>query len=108
VDALAYAVGAAAIADRDHKTANAEKIKASRAKLAVSLKELGFDVWPSQTNFLLVRPPKGDAERIYQTLKVQGILIRYFNQPRLEDKLRISVGTEEQNQILVGAIAKML
>lgn len=108
VDALAYAVGAAAIADRDHKTANAEKIKASRAKLAVSFKELGFDVWPSQTNFLLVRPPNGDAERIYQTLKVRGILIRYFNQPRLEDKLRISVGTEEQNQILVKTLKEIL
>jgi histidinol-phosphate aminotransferase len=108
VDALAYAVGAAAIADQDHKTANAEKIKASRAKLAVSFKELGFDVWPSQTNFLLVRPPNGDAERIYQTLKVRGILIRYFNQPRLEDKLRISVGTEEQNQILVKTLKEIL
>jgi histidinol-phosphate aminotransferase len=108
VDALAYAVGAAAIADRDHKTANAEKIKASRTKLAVSFQELGFDVWPSQTNFLLVRPPNGDAERIYQTLKVRGILIRYFNQPRLEDKLRISVGTEEQNQILVKTLKEIL
>jgi histidinol-phosphate aminotransferase len=108
VDALAYAVGAAAIADQDHKTANAEKIKASRAKLAVSFKELGFDVWPSQTNFLLVRPPNGDAERIYQTLKVRGILIRYFNQPRLEDKLRISVGTEKQNQILVKTLKEIL
>ena len=108
VDALAYAVGAAAIADRDHKTANAEKIKASRAKLAISFRELGFDVWPSQTNFLLVRPPNGDAERIYQTLKVRGILIRYFNQPRLEDKLRISVGTEEQNQILVKTLKEIL
>jgi histidinol-phosphate aminotransferase len=108
VDALAYAVGAAAIADQDHKTANAEKIKASRAKLAVSFQELGFDVWPSQTNFLLVRPPNGDAERIYQTLKVRGILIRYFNQPRLEDKLRISVGTEEQNQILVKTLKEIL
>jgi histidinol-phosphate aminotransferase len=108
VDALAYAVGAAAIADQDHKIANAEKIKASRAKLAVSFQELGFDVWPSQTNFLLVRPPNGDAERIYQTLKVRGILIRYFNQPRLEDKLRISVGTEEQNQILVKTLKEIL
>ena len=97
-----------AIADQDHKTANADKIKASRAKLAVSFKELGFDVWPSQTNFLLVRSPNGDAERIYQTLKVQGILIRYFNQPRLQDKLRITVGTEEQNQILVKTLREIL
>jgi histidinol-phosphate aminotransferase len=108
VDAIAYAVAASAIADSDHKTANADKIKASRAKLAVSFKELGFEVWPSQTNFLLVRPPNGDAERIYQTLKERGILIRYFNQPRLDDKLRISIGTEEQNQILLKTLKEIL
>ena len=108
VDALAYLVGAAAIADQNYKTANTEKIKASRSKLALSLKELGFDIWPSQTNFLLVRPPNGDSERIYQRLKVEGILIRYFNQPRLADKLRITVGTEEQNQILIQTLKGIL
>ncbi|MCU0546741.1 MAG: histidinol-phosphate transaminase [Oscillatoriaceae cyanobacterium Prado104] len=108
VDAIAYAVAASAIADQDYKIANAEKIKASRSKLAISFKELGFQVWPSQTNFLLVRPPQGDAERIYQTLKARGILIRYFNQPRLTDKLRITVGTEEQNQILVKTLTEIL
>jgi histidinol-phosphate aminotransferase len=108
VDALAYLVGAAAIADQNYKTANAEKIKASRSRLALNLKELGFEIWPSQTNFLLVRPPNGDAERIYQTLKIEGILIRYFNQPRLADKLRITVGTEEQNQILVQILRRIL
>jgi histidinol-phosphate aminotransferase len=108
VDALAYLVGAAAIADQNYKTANAEQIKASRSKLALILKELGFEIWPSQTNFLLVRPPNGDAERIYQRLKVEGILIRYFNQPRLADKLRITVGTEEQNQMLVQSLRGIL
>jgi histidinol-phosphate aminotransferase len=108
VDAIAYAVAASAIADRDYKIANAEKIKVSREKLAISFKELGFQVWPSQTNFLLVRSPQGDAERIYQTLKVRGILIRYFNQPRLTDKLRITVGTEEQNQIVVKTLKEIL
>ncbi|MBE9185366.1 histidinol-phosphate transaminase [Microcoleus sp. LEGE 07076] len=108
VDAVAYAVAASAIADSEHKTANAQKIKASRAKLALSFQELGFKVWPSRTNFLLVRPLGGDAERIYQTLKERGILIRYFNQPRLEDKLRITVGTEEQNQILVKTLKEIL
>ncbi|MEZ2249938.1 MULTISPECIES: histidinol-phosphate transaminase [unclassified Microcoleus] len=108
VDALAYLVAAEAIADQTYKTANAEKIKASRQTLALSLQELGFDILPSQTNFLLVRPPQGDAERIYQRLKQEGILIRYFNQPRLADKLRITVGTEAQNQILVKILTEIL
>ncbi len=107
VDAVAAAVGAAAFADQSHKNANAEKVKASRAKLAEQLTGLGFRVWPSQANFLLTRPPKGDAEAIYKALKAGGILVRYFNQPTLNDKLRISIGTDEQNAALVRAIREI-
>jgi histidinol-phosphate aminotransferase len=104
VNALAAAVGAAAFGDQAHKIANAEKVKASRAKLAAGLEKLGFRVWPSQANFLLARPGGGDAERIYQDLKAAGILVRYFKQPGLEDKLRIAVGTDDQNGALCQAL----
>ena len=104
VSAASCAVGAAAIADQAHKNANAEKIKASRAALTGDLDGLGFRVWPSQSNFLLARPPAGDAERLYRALKERGILVRYFKEPRLDDKLRITVGTDEQNAALVAAI----
>ena len=107
VDAVAAAVGAAAFADQSHKNANAEKIKVSRAKLQADLKAMDFRVWPSQANFLLTRPPAGNAERIYQGLKAGGILVRYFNQPGLDDKLRITVGTDEQNAALTGAIKEI-
>ncbi len=108
VGALACGVGAAAFADQAHKAANAEKVKASRAKLAGELEGMGFRLWPSQSNFLLARPPAGDARRIYLDLKARGILVRYFNQPRLEDKLRITVGTDRQNAALVGALRTLL
>jgi histidinol-phosphate aminotransferase len=104
VDALACAVGAAAMGDQAHKNANAEKVKASRAKLSADLAKLGFRVWPSQSNFLLAAPPGGDAARLYQGLKARGILVRYFNEPRLDDKLRITVGTDEQDAALVAAL----
>lgn len=107
VDAITCAVGAAAIADQEYKLANVNKIKASRTKLANELQQLGFKVLPSQANFLLFQPPKGNAEYLYQTLKQQGILVRYFQQPHLEDKLRITVGTELQNQVLSEAIAQL-
>jgi len=103
IDAISCAVGAAAISDQAYKNACVARVKASRAKLAVDLKQLGFRVWDSQTNFLLVQPP-GNAEYLYQRLKEQGILVRYFQQPRLDDKLRITVGTDEQNQALVNAL----
>ncbi len=107
VDAVAAAVGAAAFADQDYKNANAEKIKAARAKLETELAEMDFRIWPSQANFLLTRPPAGEAERIYQGLKAGGILVRYFNQPGLDDKLRITVGTDEQNAALIGTIKEI-
>lgn len=104
IDAIATIVGAAAISDRAYKNECAEKIKKSREKLAIDIKNLGFTVLNSHGNFLLATPPKGNAEYLYFQLKVRGILVRYFKQPRLEDKLRITVGTEEQNQTLLEAL----
>lgn len=110
VDAVACLVGAAAFEDQAHKNACAEKVKASRAVLAAGLAAMGFRVWPSQSNFLLVRPPAGgrSAAGLYEALKDQGILVRYFQQPRLDDKLRISVGTDEQNRALLDAVRNLL
>jgi histidinol-phosphate aminotransferase len=104
IDAIACAVGAAAFRDQTHKTECAAKVKASRTTLAVDLKQLGYQVRASQANFLLVQPPKGNAQEVYLALKERGILVRYFNQPGLEDKLRITVGTDEQNQSLIEAL----
>jgi histidinol-phosphate aminotransferase len=108
LDAATIAVGSAALTDQAWKNANADKVKASRARLAAGLEKLGFKVWPSQSNFLLARPAAGDAERIYRSLKDRGILVRYFKEPRLDDKLRITVGTDQQNQALLAALGQLL
>ena len=68
---------------------------------------MGFKVLDSHGNFVLATPPQGNAEQLYLALKEQGILVRYFNQPRLDDKLRISVGTEEQNHRLIDALTRL-
>ncbi|MHC5825878.1 MAG: aminotransferase class I/II-fold pyridoxal phosphate-dependent enzyme, partial [Nostoc sp.] len=108
IDAIACAIGTAAITDQAYKNACVAKIKASRTKLATDLKQLGFHIWDSQANFLLAQPREGNAEYLYQKLKERGILIRYFKQPGLDDKLRITVGTNEQNQALVEALIYLL
>jgi histidinol-phosphate aminotransferase len=108
VDAIAGAVGAAAMSDQAYKNECVAKVKASRTKLAFDLKQLGFRLWDSQANFLLVQPPRGKAEQIYIALKDRGILVRYFKQTSLEDKLRITVGTNEQNQTLLEALIHLL
>jgi histidinol-phosphate aminotransferase len=108
IDAIAIALGTAAMRDREYKNACAEKVKASRTKLTADLKNLGFTVLDSQANFVLATPLTGNAEFLYLKLKERGILVRYFKQPGLEDKLRISVGTDEQNQILIEALVSLL
>ncbi|MEP0871379.1 histidinol-phosphate transaminase [Trichocoleus desertorum AS-A10] len=100
IDAIAALVGAAAMRDQTYKDACVAKVKASRTKLAQDLQHLGFWVWNSQTNFLLVEPPEKNAEQIFLALKEQDIWIRYFHQSGLKDKLRITIGTNEQNQTL--------
>jgi histidinol-phosphate aminotransferase len=107
VDALAIALGTAAMRDQAYKNDCAEKVKISRAKLMVDLKQLGFTVRESHGNFVLTTPPQ-PAEPIYLALKERGILVRYFGQPGLSDKLRITVGTEAQNQVLLEALVGLL
>lgn len=108
IDAIAISVGAAAITDQAYKNACVKRVKASRTKLATDLKQLGFQIWDSQTNFLLVQPNLVNAEYLYQKLKELLILVRYFKQPRLDDKLRITVGTDEQNQALIEALIYLM
>ncbi|MGL5943322.1 MAG: histidinol-phosphate transaminase [Waterburya sp.] len=104
VDAIAILVGAAAMRDQEYKNTCVEKVKRSRSKLTTDLQQIGFKVKNSQGNFLLVTPPNNQAQTLYQFLKQQNILVRYFDLPRLDNKLRITIGTDEQNHKLLQAI----
>jgi len=109
VDAVACAVGTAAMADQEYKNANCAKVVASRKALAPQLAALGLKVWPSESNFLLAGTADGSsAAPIYQALKARGILVRYFDQDRLRDKLRITVGTDQENAQLLAALKDVL
>ena len=98
------AVGLAAMQDQAYKNANAKQIVASRATLATALQDRNWRVWPSQANFLMVRPPEGNAAQVAEQLKAVGIFVRFINHPMMQDKLRITVGTESQNQALLEAL----
>lgn len=97
VSSLTEQLGAVAVRDQDYKNATAAKIKISRERLIADLRAIDWTVWPSQANFILARPADGEARRVYETLKADGILVRYFQHPDLRDKLRITIGTDEQN-----------
>ena len=104
VDAIAILVGTAAMQDQAYKNACADRVKRSRAKLIQDLQAINFTTRDSQGNFVLATPPNGQAAAIYQFLKQQDILVRYFDLPGLDDKLRITVGTESQNQRLLATL----
>ncbi|MBN1795182.1 MAG: histidinol-phosphate transaminase [Sedimentisphaerales bacterium] len=108
VDAIAIAAATAAIQDQDYFEENVEKVKSERARLTNELCSLGFDVPPSSSNFLLARCKDYKAEDIYDKLVEQNIYVRYFNVPGLDDKLRITAGTKEQNDILISRLKEIV
>jgi histidinol-phosphate aminotransferase len=108
VDAVAIAVATAAIKDLKHFKKSVEKIKKDREILTAQLRVLGFEVAASSANFVLARCGKLQASEIYEKLVQRNIYVRYFNLPGLADKLRITVGTNEQNDKLVLALREIL
>lgn len=109
-DVISQVLATAALRDRASAALSWDKVRIERARVASALVALGFQCAPSQSNFLLARVPAGDgrfvsteimAREFYQRLKDSGILVRYFDQPRLRDKLRITIGTHEENTRLL-------
>ncbi len=105
LNACGQAAALAAIQDYAYMEANVAKVRATRMRLRTTLQQLGFDVPESQSNFLLARwnaaPP---AKEIFETLRKQNILVRYFNARGLQNALRISVGTDAECDALLEAL----
>jgi len=96
---------AAAIRDVPYFEECRAKIIATREQAEASLTALGFSVLPSGSNFIFAKPPEGQsAEALYLSLKEQGILVRYFNKPRISDYLRITIGTDAEMQKLLDCL----
>ena len=108
VNAIAVALATAAIKDQKYFKENVETIKEQRKRLTEQLRALNFDVPESCTNFLLAKSKYGKADEIYDKLVQRNIYVRYFDLPTLSDKLRITVGTGEQNDKLVSALKEIL
>jgi histidinol-phosphate aminotransferase len=108
VDAVAIALATAAIKNQQYFKENVEKIKESRKELTEQLRLLNFEVPNSSTNFVLATSKSCKASEIYDKLVQRGIYVRYFDRPGIDDKLRITVGTKEQNQKLLSALQDIL
>jgi histidinol-phosphate aminotransferase len=107
VDMLTQAIGAAALRDSEYMEANAAKIRATRDRAVAELAGLGFHTLPSQTNFILSRPPL-DAEAMFLALRDKGFLVRYFKDERIRDRIRITIGTDEDMAAFVAAVREIL
>ena len=106
-DALSIVAAAAALEDQAYARGTWENIKAERTRVSAELTQLGWTVLPSQANFILASVPSGDGKAMYLGLKDQGILVRFFDLPGLQDKIRITIGHSHENNALLAGI-KML
>lgn len=104
---VSIAAGAAALADDDIMREHVRRVCTTRARLSERLRALGYEVPPSQANFVLARRPGRDQRGTYEALKERRILVRYFATPELYDAMRISVGTDAEIDALLTALGEV-
>ena len=105
---LPIAAGIAAFKDQEYFEATCQRVIDSRDRLTNNLHNLGFEVVPSAGNFIFVRHVKRAAEELALSLRQNGIIVRHFKQSRIEQFLRITIGTEKQNERLVSVLTSLL
>ena len=108
VDQLAAAGAVAAFKDKEYFESTCNKVIEYRQKLSDDLTQLGFVMQPSFTNFVFARHPKRDAGELAEALREHGVIVRHFRQVRIEQYLRITVGTPEQNNVLLEVLKVIL
>ena len=108
VNSLTSAAGVASLKLDEYNMKNCEIIMETRSRTERALRELGFEMTTSQTNFLFARHPAISGEDLYLELKKRGILIRHFKKERIKDYNRITIGTPEQMETVVATIKQVL
>ncbi|MCI5900377.1 MAG: histidinol-phosphate transaminase [Lachnospiraceae bacterium] len=101
-------IGRAALADRAYFEDTKARIIATRERVKGELSELGFTFGDSQSNFLFITHEKVAARELFEALKIKRIYVRYFNKPRIDNYLRVTIGTEEEMDALIAFLRKYL
>ena len=104
VDAVAQTVALAALNDLPWMRANVAKVRKTRARVAKTLAKRGWDILPSDSNFLFARPAHRPAAEIFAALRARHIYVRYFPGPRTGDRLRITIGTDAEMDTFLSAV----
>jgi len=108
LDRLALAGAVAALEDREYFARTCQAVIASRARLTRDLEALGFEVLPSAANFIFARHPQHDAAGLQAQLRDRSIIVRHFRTPRIDQFLRITVGTDAECAALVDALRTII
>ena len=108
VNRMTAAAGVAALKENDYYVGNARRIIDNRCWTVEKLRELGFDVTDSLSNFIFAKSSRINGEELYLQLKNRGILVRHFNKERISDYVRITVGTREEMEALIREIRIIL
>jgi len=108
LDRLAMAGGIAAMEDREHYDRTRQAVMRSREWLTAELLGLGFEVLPSAANFIFARHPARDGAGLARGLRERAIIVRHFKHPRIQDFLRITIGTDAQCRALTAALGELL
>ncbi|HEY8891362.1 MAG TPA: histidinol-phosphate transaminase [Clostridium sp.] len=108
IDRLALAGAKASFEDEAYFQSTRLKVIDTREKVIPSLRELGFIVLESKANFLFARHNTIQAKIIFNELKTRGILVRYFNKPRIDNFLRISIGNNEEMEVLISKLSEII
>lgn len=108
LDRLAIAGAVASVEDEAHFQESCRKVIATREELVARMAELGFDVLPSAANFIFARHPRHDGGELAAELRKRAIIVRHFKAPRIDQFLRITVGTDEQCEALLDALKEIL
>lgn len=108
LDRLALAGAAEAIKDEDYFQETREKIIATRDRITASLQNLGFKVIPSKANFIFITHESTPAEQIFKRLKEEGVLVRYFKKPGIDNYLRVSIGTDEEMDAMIEKLVTII
>lgn len=105
---LQIAAAVASFNDQDYFEQTTARVIASREQLTEQLQELNFEVLPSKANFVFARHQQQNAQQLASELRSRGIIVRHFKQERIDQFLRITLGSEQQNQLLVQALTEIL
>ena len=108
-DYISQQLACAALNSQDYAMSTWDKIRSSRKNLSRQLNQLGVKTWPSETNFILAKiPDNPGAEYVYKKLRADHILVRHFDLDNLRDKIRITVGSEDENKDFISSLETIL